>query len=271
MDHPACEPSPTEFFFAHAHAAAAALKLAYALEQGHELALLVGEPGLGKSRLLRQATANAAAAGDAVVDVYFSRLDADSLLAFLEGELAQRDDAKQPMSRAAGCRTDSLQPIARHVRRLSDAGRGIVIAIDDAHLIRDPAVFETLQLLLNLRDREHARLTILLAGQRSLLADLSRTPALAQRVAVTASLAPLDVGSTSQYVQARLQFDHDGEIAINDDAVELLHDAACGVPRHIDRLCAMARLIAELDNRCRISVADVGEVALELGLRDAAA
>lgn len=259
------EPVTEAFFFAGSHAGAAELKLAYALDRGLEVAVVVGDSGLGKTTLLRRLAARAVAAGDVVADVFFPRLDVDDLLAFLDAELEGRS---RPTSLRSGeGREARLRRIAEHARRLADDGRGVVVAIDDAHLVRDACVFEALHLLLNLREREQARFTIVLAGQKPLLTDLARQTAFAQRIGITATLAPFDAAATADYVRERLR-SGSPEDADRFDAAALvaLHDHSGGVPRRIDRLCEMSLIVASSNDRQRITSIDVDQVAGETGL-----
>ncbi len=243
---------------------AAELKLAYAVEQGLEVALLVGPPGLGKTTLLRRIADHAAAANDAVVDVFFPRLDADELLEFIDAELPQTDAAGEASE-------PRLRRVAARMRAVAEAGRGLLIAIDDAHLLRDPAAFDVLHLLLNLREREGVRMTVLLAGQTSLLASLARSGAFAQRIAVTATLSPMNRDETDAYLRHHLAASgHDAD-AFDDAAFEALHDRSAGIPRTVNHLCEMALLIAGADGRDRITAADIDAVAQECAaLREAA-
>jgi type II secretory pathway predicted ATPase ExeA len=238
-------------FFPSSPAHAAELKLNYAVEQGLEAAVLYGSPGLGKTTLVRRALARAAATGHAVADVYFPRVDADELLDFVETELAREADRQAPDS---GSR---LSRIATHARALAEADRGIVIAIDDAHLLPHKDVFDTLHLLLNLREREAVRLTILLAGQPSLAASIAKFPSFAQRIAVRAMLAPLSRDETAAYVSHRLAAAGWQADTFDAQAVEAVHDRSLGVPRTVDRLCEMALLIATVDRRDRVTAADI--------------
>jgi general secretion pathway protein A len=257
MTSPFREAATESFFHPGAVARAAELKLAHVVEQGLDVALLVGEPGLGKTTLLRRATSHAASLGHAVADVFFPRLGVDDLLAFLDTELSSASPG------ACDGREARLHRIAAQVRQLGAEGRGVVISVDDAHLLRDAAVFEALHALLNLREREGARLTLLLAGQRSLLADLAKVPAFARRVAVTATLTPLGRDETAGYVHHRLTaagYDRD---FFDDQALDAVHDASGGVARAINHVCDVALLIAGAENRDRVLHRDVDAAVQE--------
>src|SRR5690606_36937407 len=124
---------------------------------------------------------------------------------------------------AAAEREMRLRRIAARSRQLAQENRSLAILIDDAHLLRDPAAFETLQLLLNLREREGARLSIALAGQRSLLAELERVPPFSQRISVVATLAPLNEEQTATYVRHRLSAARWDGSHFDSDALTAIH------------------------------------------------
>ncbi|MBA3314490.1 MAG: AAA family ATPase [Planctomycetaceae bacterium] len=244
-------------FFAESQAGAAELKLAYAFEQALDVAVLIGDPGLGKTTLLRRFASRVEATGDTVIDVFYPQLGADGLLAFIAGELDG-----EPTS--SGRREDWIRRIANRVRRTAEQGCGLVIVVDDAHLMADAATLESLQLLLNLRERENARLTLVMAGQRSLIANLNRVPALAQRIGVTATLLPLSRTETASYARHFLRAMRHAEVTIDDDAALALHEMTGGVPRAVNRLCEMAIVVAAADGASTIRRADVQTVAGEL-------
>jgi len=256
MPSPFREPPIGTAFFPSSPAHAADLKLAYAVEQGLEAAVLYGPPGLGKTTLLRRAVARAASAGHAIADVFFPRVNADELIEFIDAELTAEASRHQAET---GPR---MNRIAAHVRTLTEAGRGVVIAIDDAHLLRD-AAFETLHLLLNLREREAARVTVLLAGQPSLAAALARCPSFAQRIALSASLAPMRSDELAAYIRHRLSTTGRVADTFDAEAVATIHARSFGVPRSVDRLCEMALLIATVERRERVTTADVASADRE--------
>ena len=251
-------------FFSESHAGAAEMKLGYAWDHRLEAALIVGESGLGKTTLLRRFANRLAADGHSVVDLFFARLDVDGLLAFIHQELEGPAEAIGRESR--------LRWIAQRARELSHDDRGLAILVDDAHLLRDAEIFEAMHMLLNLRDREGARLTIVLAGQRALLADLGQVPAFAQRISVTATLAPLAADQTASYIRHLLRAADLDDRLFEDEAIESIHNRSIGIPRTINCLCEMALIMAQADGRSSISRRDIELLTPEFPVfcRDAA-
>lgn len=268
MTSPFRDSSNADTFFAESSAGTAELKLAYACGEGLDLALLIGDSGLGKTTVLRQLAARLTSNGHAVVDLYFSQLNVDNLLAFLDEELTD-EDSERPASDLV--REARVRRIAGHTQRLAEASRHLAILIDDAHFLRDAAVYETLQLLLNLREKTGVSMTFVLAGQKALIADLTRFPALAQRVAVTSVLAPFTAAETTSYVRHRLGCAGATSNCFTKDVLAAIHERTAGTPRLIHRICEMSLLIARSEGRSQVSLDDLAAVDAELPIfRDAA-
>ena len=248
-------------FFSSRGSYAAELKLGYVVEQDQGLGVLVGEPGLGKSSLLRRLVAEARAAEWAVADVFFPRLGVEELLGFLAAEFAPA----QPLPSSAG-RDERLRRLAARLTELSADGGAALIVVDDAHLVRRAAFFETLLLLMNLRQRNDVRLTVVLAGTPALLADIARVPAFAQRVAVTAVLAPLDSDETTAFIRHRLTAAGHSPETFTDSAVAAIYEESVGVLRTINRLCEMSLLVSLSEGRNQVTTDDVQTVAAETRL-----
>lgn len=268
MTSPFRDSTNVDAFYADSHAGTAELKLAYACNEGLDVALLIGDTGLGKTTILRRLAARLTSAGHAVVDVFYSQLDVDSLLAFLDDELTG-DGSDHPAPNLD--REARIRRIAGSTRRLAASNRHLAILFDDAHFLRDAAVFETLQLLLNLREKTGVSMTLVLAGQKSLVADLMRFPALAQRVAVTSVLAPLTATETVSYVRHRLAHAGATSDGFTNEVLSAIHQRAAGIPRAIHRMCEMSLLIAQSEGRSQVTLEDLAAADAEMPMfRDAA-
>ena len=242
-------------FFPGRSAHAAWLKLGYLLERGHGLAVLTGEPGCGKSLLSSRLTAVAAAAGDVTAHVAFPLLDVDELLAFVDAALTGGD--------VPGNRSVHVRRIEGRLARLAAEGRRALLTIDDAHLVGSDAVFDALGLLLNLRQFAGANLSIVLAGNLSLLASLRRRPELAQKIDLAAHVSAFEPAETAAFAKLRLSENGFDPEEFGEEAATAVHDAAHGVPRLVRRLCEMACVLAEADGSRRVGPETIEAAAAE--------
>jgi general secretion pathway protein A len=119
---------------------------------------------------------------------------------------------------------------------------GVVIIIDEAHLI-SPPLMEEIRLLLNLDNYSENVLQVILCGQPELAQLLSRpqSAALKARVAVVSKLRPLTLLESRGYIAERLHVAGlRGENPFSGPALEEIFKRANGVPRMINLLCDRA-------------------------------
>jgi type II secretory pathway predicted ATPase ExeA len=207
-------------------------RVRYGLEHGDGPTLIFGPPGTGKTLLARTL---AREIGGASAHLVFPALPAPDLLALLVDELG-----------AAGAEDASLVTSMRRLRlRLAaTAARGErpLLIVDEAHLIDDPATFETLRLLLNFTTQGPPDLALLLIGGPEVLL---RLPAgLADRLTARCLLGPLSEEESSAYVLGRLAAAGATASLFDSEALAALHRAAGGLPRRLNRLADLALLIA---------------------------
>lgn len=247
-----------KFYYPGESHQAALLKLRYVVENGRQGAVLTGAPGLGKSLVVQ--TLFRMLPSDMVrVHLVFPQMPADQLLAYLALELSGRN---APSSRPSI--EESVRSIQQTLRDLAQDGRQAVVVVDEAHLIVQAEAFETLRLLLNFEAQGKTPLTLLFAGQPSLLPLLDRHRDLEERLAVKCLLRPLDVDETIAYVHHRLQEAGAERAVFTEASLETLHHLAHGVPRQINRLCDLALLIGYAEEQSEIDVRAIEAVADEL-------
>ena len=107
-------------------------------------------------------------------------------------------------------------------------------------------------------------MTLLLAGQPVLLAQLDRMPSFEERLGVKCLLRPFTVDETSAYVQFRLQAAGAKKTIFQPEAMNTLHELTHGLPRQINRLCDLALLVGYAEERLMIGADQLEAVAEEL-------
>lgn len=290
-----------EFFFRSDAHQAALLKMRYVVENRLGGGLLVGGTGSGKTYLAgllgheyfdsRHAPIRAARpdhsaldenaddrregllldggpvtrelsrSGPFLVHVLFPQLGPGELLAYLAVELGA--DESQ-IGRGAGELNRTIRQLELRLRHLTAEGWHAVIVIDDAHLIDDPRVLETLGLLLNFPARGDGELTLLLLGEPILLGPIERTPGLNERIAVRSLLGPLTSDETQRYIAHRLNVAGRRDAIFDEGAIRTVFELSGGIPRRINRLCDLALLVGYADELRTLSAAEVDAVGREL-------
>jgi general secretion pathway protein A len=252
---------PSDFFFGGRTQQAALLKLRYLVEQRQGLGVVSGPVGSGKTYLLETLREQLAEPCGPVVSVFYPQLTAAELLGYVTAKLGDRGEP----ATADDVRLDVvLRRLEAQLADLHQRGRHPVLVIDDAHLIEDHRVWQTLLLLLNYRQADLAGLTILLSGPPELLGRLQRFGALHDRLELTCVLQPLDAAETTAYVQHRLQTAGATEPIFDPAALSAVHHWSGGLPRRINRLCDFALLVGYAENRHSISRTEIDAVADEL-------
>jgi general secretion pathway protein A len=214
--------------------------LQYGLRLHKGITLLVGEPGMGKSMLLRHALMVPPPANEPpplFICLNNPTLNRRELLAFLAEELS--------LSRpAARCKTRFLREFAELLNRQRAEGGVAALIIDEAQSLPDE-LMEEVRLLANLEMNGTRWLSIVLAGQPALAERLNQPwlQQLKQRIGLRCVLAPLALHESAAYIAARIHAaGGEGGRLFTAEAVRLIHQYSAGVPRTLNVICDNALL-----------------------------
>ncbi len=240
--------SDARFFYRSETHEAALLKLRYLVENNKGAGMLVAGTGMGKTYLLNVLAAELPETFVPFVHVVFPQMTAAELLAYLAVELG----ADEQQISAGG-----LDRVVRRIREQLETanrrGQQPVIAIDEAHVIEDPQVFEALRLLLNFQEQGQMNFSLMFLGQQSLLSRIRRMDQLDERLTVNCLLQPFSYDETVGYISHRLQIAGTTEMVFNSESLETLFEESGGVPRKINRLADLALLVGYADDSREIS------------------
>jgi len=197
---------------------------------------LVGEPGVGKTcvlRALRHALPKERYRLTYCHNVTLGRRDFYRQLCLALG---------LPRAQTAG---DIFWAIATHVEQLAQERVMPVFLVDEAHLLHQDTL-DHLHILLNYAWDSRALLSLFLVGLPDLedRLRLRRNRSLYSRLHHRLSIGSLTPEDTADYVRMRVGRVGGSKELFSPDAVALLHEAAAGGLRDIDRLATLALRLA---------------------------
>ena len=205
--------------------------LSYGIRAGRGFLSIIAQPGMGKTTLLFQ---------------LLQQLERSARTVFLFQTLCGPEDLLRSILHDLG--TDAPgediptmhSRLNEHVVAESRRGRRLVVVVDEAQNLTDPAL-ELLRMLSNFERPGEKLMQIILAGQPQ-LADKLASPNLVQlrqRISIVARLKPFTREDVNLYVGHRLRvagYDFEQPL-FTPRAGAMIADHSQGIPRNINNLC----------------------------------
>jgi general secretion pathway protein A len=246
------------FSYVHPSYANAMAYLEYAISQGEGFIAVTGEPGTGKTTLIRGLLAGLDKKRISVATLKNIQLDPDNLIEMVVNEFGLRVNNKSKSS--------LLLELEQLLKKQVQRGRRAVLIIDEAQGLSTASI-EELRLLSNLQHDDRLLLQVFLVGQEELM-DMIHSPGmehLRQRLIAAAHLDRLGLEEEVAYIEHRLcHVGWQGDPAISEDALKLIHTCSLGVPRRINLICHRLFLYGGLNKKHTLVGVDVQHVVGEL-------
>jgi general secretion pathway protein A len=226
--------------------------LQYGIENGKGIVVVTGEVGTGKTTILRSMLQSL---DRSVLAAYIFNplLTTPEFFDLLAGEFRMRPQ----VSKASMLRLLGNILMSRHSQ-----GLRTVLVVDEAHLL-PYHLLEEIRLLLNFETNREKLLQVILCGQPELhdILGLPELRQLKQRVSLKCSIKMLTLHETAEYIRWRLRIAGcTNENLFEQDAIQMVHRFAGGIPRIINNICDNALLTGFSDGSQHITAAIISEV-----------
>jgi type II secretory pathway predicted ATPase ExeA/tetratricopeptide (TPR) repeat protein len=220
--------------------------------------LLTGDVGTGKTTLvnalLESLNENTLVAN--ITDPLLEPLEFFNFIAASFG-MGERFDNK----------VDFLLRFAEFLRRENEAGKNVLLILDEAHRFSKD-LLEQFRLLSNIELPERKLINMFLVGQNEFNRTLMSTDcrALRQRITLTYNIKPLSESETLEYIRYRLKVAGTEEEIFHRKAVGEVYRFSQGYPRLINIICDHALLTGFVRQAKKITPTIIKECSQELCL-----
>lgn len=225
--------------------------LDFAMNNREGFCLLTGDPGTGKTTILRIFLTKWLDKAEIAL-IMTPRLSPEELIQ----AILQDMEVIYPLS---GNKNDMIKEFRDFLIEHASTDRNVAIIVDEAQNL-PVETLEELRLLSNLETEKQKLLQIILIGQPE-LRDKLNTPELIQlnqRISVRAALSPLPEKSTGDYLATRLvKAGAHGGTLFAKDALEEIYKRSGGIPRLINLIASRSLMAAYLEGRATIELKQV--------------
>ena len=229
-------PDPAFLYWTEQHRRAYSV-LEFGILSRAPITLITGAVGCGKTTLLRQ---------------LLKHIEDTSVIGLISNAQGGRGDLIQWVLHALGVKFDPSTGYVSQFQILQDflietyaAGKRVILIFDEAQNLSQDSL-EELRMLTNINSNKDELIQLVLVGQNELREMIKRPELrqLAQRIAASFHLSPMDEQATDNFICHRLRIAGGTGNEIDKQARMLVYEVSEGVPRLVNQICDMALLYA---------------------------
>jgi len=247
-----------EFFFGSKIHSRALAYMNYGLTQGEGFVVVTGEPGLGKTMLVRQLVQNLNTENIVIGVMVTSHVDSDETIKIVAATFGIRYEGDD--------KTTTLEQIKNYFTEQTKQGKRVLLIVDEAQHLPKGAL-EELRMLADFVVDDVLPFQVFLVGQKELAQTLyaSDMDQFRQRIVATFQLKALTEEETKVYILFRLEkagWDHNPEF---EDAIFLdIYIFTQGIPRKINTFFDRLLLYGYLEELTLITPKEIEKVINEI-------
>jgi len=240
-------PDP-DFFYPSKWHTEALQTMEYLLRKGEGFMLITGEPGTGKTTLIRTFLKNFKQEVTPII-IYQSTLSPKELLKSIAKEALKNEMIVTQKVEEFFDKIELFEILKNEFMKRKQNGMKNLIIIDEAQDLPDETLTE-IKHLSNLETEKEKLIHFILLAQPYFESLLSkpRYAQLNQRISLKVKLTHFDKEEIENYIKFRLQRAGDNPVTFEKKAIKAIYKASKGIPRIINLICSRALMVGYMES-----------------------